>query len=87
MNSVTVIKCLNQLFTLCGYPSYVLSDCGSSFLSQEVKNYLTQERVATSKTTPTTLLAMVRLRDTMASFGRLIEVSLSAGLSMGTSTT
>ena len=51
MNSVTVIKCFNQLFTLCGYPSYVHSDCGSSFLSQEVKNYLTQRGVATSKTT------------------------------------
>ena len=49
MNSVTVIKCLNQLFSLCGY---LLSDCGSSFLSQEVKNYLTQQRVATCKTTP-----------------------------------
>ena len=52
MNSVTVIKSLNQLFTLCGYPSYVLSDCGSSFLSQEGKNYLIRQRVVTCKTTP-----------------------------------
>ena len=52
MNSVTVIKSLNQLFTPCGYSSYVLSDCGSLFLSQEGKNYLTQQRVVTCKTTP-----------------------------------
>ena len=52
MNSTTVMKCLDQLFTLCGYPRYIHSDRGASFLSQELKNYLTQRGVVTSKTTP-----------------------------------
>ena len=41
-----------QFSPLCDYPSYAHSDRGSSFLSQEVKNYLTQQGVATRKTTP-----------------------------------
>ena len=50
--SSTVIKCLDQLFTLCGTPSYIHSDRGTSFLSHEIKHYLTQKGIATSKTTP-----------------------------------
>ena len=49
----SVIKCLNQLFTLCGTPNYIHSDRGRSvFLSQELKEFLTRRGVATSKTTP-----------------------------------
>ena len=48
MNSVTVIKCLNQLFTVSGYPSYVHSD----HLFCNIMNYLTKLGVATSKTKP-----------------------------------
>ena len=48
----SVIKCLNQLFTLCGTPNYIHSDRGSAFLSQELKEFLTRRGVATSKTTP-----------------------------------
>ena len=39
-NSTTVMKCLDQLFTLCGYPSYIHSDRGASFLSQELKKII-----------------------------------------------
>ena len=48
----TVIKCFNQLFTLCDTPSYIHSNSGTSFLSQEIKHYLTQKGIATSKSTP-----------------------------------
>ena len=48
----SVIKCLNQFFTLCGTPNYIHSDRGSAFLSQELKEFLTRRDVATSKTTP-----------------------------------
>ena len=48
----SVIKCLNQLFILCGTPNYIHSDRGSAFLSQELKEFLTRRGVATSKTTP-----------------------------------
>ena len=50
--SSTVIKCLDQLFTLCGTPSYIHFDRGTSFLSQEIIHNLTQKGIATSKTTP-----------------------------------
>ena len=52
ISSQTVIKCLNQLFSLCGAPSYIHSDRGASFLSNEMKEYLSQKGIATSRTTP-----------------------------------
>ena len=50
--SSTVIKCLDQLFTLCGTPSYIYSDRGTSFISQEIKHYLIQKGIVISKSTP-----------------------------------
>jgi hypothetical protein len=47
-----VIKCLDQIFTLYGMPSYIHSDRGASFFSQELKEYLSRRGIATSKTTP-----------------------------------
>lgn len=52
MSSSTVIKCLDQLFTLCGTPGFVHSDRGASFMSRELKEYLSQKGIATSRTTP-----------------------------------
>ena len=52
MHSSTVIKCLDQIFTLCGMPSYIHSDRGTLFLSQELKEYLPQRGIATSKSKP-----------------------------------
>ena len=48
----TVIKCLNQLFSLCGNPSYVHSDRGQSFMSCELKEYFNDRQIATSRSTP-----------------------------------
>ena len=50
--SATVMKCLDKMFVLCGTPSYIHSDRGSSFLSQEIKDYFSQRGIATSKTSP-----------------------------------
>ena len=52
ISSQTAIKCLNQLFSLCGTPSYIHSDHGVSFLSNEIKEYLSQKGIDTSRTTP-----------------------------------
>ena len=52
MHSSTVIKCLDQILTQCCMPSYIHSDRGTSFLSQELKQYLSQRGIATSKSTP-----------------------------------
>lgn len=48
----TVIQSLNQIFIVFGMPSYIHSDRGTSFLSKEVREYLTNLGIATSRTTP-----------------------------------
>ena len=51
MTSATVIKCLCQLFAIFGMPSYIHSDRGSSFKSEELKRFLHGRGIATSRTT------------------------------------
>ena len=36
----------DQMFILCGTPSYVHPDCRSSLLSQEIKDYFSQRGIA-----------------------------------------
>ena len=48
----TVEKCLTQLFSVFGMPKYVHSDRGSSFMSTELKQYLRNNGIAASRTTP-----------------------------------
>ena len=45
ISSSTVIRCLDQLFTLCGTPAFVHSDRGTSFMSRELKEYLLQKGI------------------------------------------
>lgn len=52
MTSSTVIECLENLFSLFGIPSYIHSDRGKSFLSDEIRTCLHQKGVATSLTSP-----------------------------------
>ncbi len=42
VSTSTVIKCLTNLFSLYGMPAYVHSDRGASFMSQELKQYLSE---------------------------------------------
>lgn len=48
-SSKSVIKCLDQLFSLCGTASFLHSDNASSFSSVEFKTYLTQRGISSSK--------------------------------------
>lgn len=48
----TVIANLTDLFSVFGIPAYVHSDRGTSFMSQEVKTFLTSHGIASSRTTP-----------------------------------
>jgi hypothetical protein len=50
MTTSTVIKCLNQLFSLYGMPAYLHSDRGSSLISEELQQYLLKKNVASSRT-------------------------------------
>ena len=52
MTTTNVIKCLDELFVLCGAPDYIHSDRGASFMSQELKEYFTKRGIATSKSLP-----------------------------------
>ena len=47
----SVRKCLLTIFGLFGMPSYVHSDNGSGFISQELKSFLLERGVATSRST------------------------------------
>ena len=48
----TVIKCLEVLFSLRGMPEFIHSDRGSSFMSEELINYLRSRGIASSHSTP-----------------------------------
>ncbi|XP_076805037.1 uncharacterized protein LOC143448952 [Clavelina lepadiformis] len=52
MSSDTVIDCLSDLFCLFGFPAYIHSDRGSSFMSRELKDFLMARGIATSYSTP-----------------------------------
>ena len=51
-NTDSVIQSLNQIFIVFGMMSYIHSNRGTSFLSKEVREYLTNVGIATSRTTP-----------------------------------
>jgi len=52
MTTSTVIHCLSQLFCLFGHPLYVHSDRGPSFMSQELKKYLSNRGISSSRSSP-----------------------------------
>ena len=49
MTTWTVTQCLDQIFTLCGTPSFVHSDNAPSFCSHEFKTYLTSRGISSGK--------------------------------------
>ena len=52
MTTTTVIKCFCGLFSMFGMPAYIHSDRGAAFMSTELRNFLHQKGIATSRTTP-----------------------------------
>ncbi|XP_038652364.1 uncharacterized protein LOC119965671 [Scyliorhinus canicula] len=51
MTTSTVIKALLSIFSLFGYPAYIHSDRGSSFMSDELRQFLLDRGIASSRTT------------------------------------
>ena len=49
---VFVYKAFCQIFSIFGVPTYIHSDRGASFMSLDLKKYLHEKGVATSRTTP-----------------------------------
>ncbi|GFV40073.1 hypothetical protein TNCV_2915021 [Trichonephila clavipes] len=52
ISAKTVILHLKNIFSIFGMPSFIHSDRGSSFMSHELKSFLTSQGIATSRTTP-----------------------------------
>ena len=52
ISAESVTDCFDQLFSFCGFPTFVHSDRGSSFISKKVKHYLHQKGISTSNSTP-----------------------------------
>ena len=52
ISSGTVTKCLDQVFNLCGFPSFVHSDRGRSFISQSMKSYFNARGIVSTTSTP-----------------------------------
>ena len=52
ISSQTVIRCLTDVFSTFGIPSYIHSDRGQSFLSEEIKQFLLRIGILSSRTTP-----------------------------------
>ena len=51
VSRTTVVKCVTTLFSLFGMPVYVHSDRGASFMSHELRAFLTEKGAAMSRTT------------------------------------
>ncbi|GFW30868.1 hypothetical protein TNCV_2939701 [Trichonephila clavipes] len=52
ISTKTVILHLKNIFSIFGMPLFIHSDRGSSFMSHELKSFLTSQGIATSRTTP-----------------------------------
>ena len=52
VSTPTVIKNLSSVFAISGMPAYIHSDRGSSFMSNDLKNWLHSKNIVTSRTTP-----------------------------------
>ena len=52
MTAKTVMKCLSDLFCTFGFPSYIHSDRGLSFMNHDVKRFLTERGIASSCSSP-----------------------------------
>ncbi|GFS74279.1 putative retrovirus-related pol polyprotein from transposon opus [Trichonephila clavipes] len=52
ISAKTVILHLKNIFSIFGMPSFIHFDRGSSFMSHELKSFLTSQGIATSRTTP-----------------------------------
>ena len=50
MESSTVMKCFDQLFAIFGYCSYVHNDRAPNLMSKELRKYLNDRGIATSRT-------------------------------------
>ena len=52
VSAATVNTALCHLFSMFGLPAYIHSDRGSAFMSEELRSYLHDKGIATSRTTP-----------------------------------
>jgi transposase InsO family protein len=51
VSAQTIIKNLSTLFSVFGMPTFIHTDCGSGFMSSELKNFLLQKGISSCRTT------------------------------------
>ena len=52
LSSSTVIECISSLFCTFGFPEFIHRDCGGSFVSKELRAFLSELGIATSYSSP-----------------------------------
>ena len=52
LTTAAIIKCIDQLFSMFGYPQKLISDNGPQFISKEFKRYLYSHRILHRRVTP-----------------------------------
>ena len=52
ISAKTIIECLTDLFSIFGLPGYVHTDRGRSFMAKELKDFLLERGVSSSRSTP-----------------------------------
>ena len=52
VSAQSIIDCLGQLFSIFGMPAFIHSDRGSGFMSAQLKDFLLQKGISSSRTTP-----------------------------------
>ena len=86
MTTWTVTQCLDQIFTLCGTPSFVHSDNAPSFCSHEFKTYLTSRGISSSKSSIYNPAGNDNLKDCadcMENNSACLKILQSASFAMG----
>lgn len=78
MTTSTIIKCFTQLFSTYGTPCYIHTDQGSNFMSKELKSFLLERNVATSRTTPYNPMGNGQVEKTNGTIWKTITLALQS---------
>ena len=76
MTTETFIQCLSELLYSFGYPLNVHSDQGASFMRKELKRYLKEHRIASSKIRPYHPIGNARCERINQSISRTVKLFL-----------
>ena len=76
LTASTIIKCFVELFSTFGTPCYIHTDQGSNFMSKELKTFLLQRNIATSRTTPYNPMGNGQIEKTNSTIWKTVTLAL-----------